>query len=57
MQKPNYELFRLVKFAMKYPGWHSYASSLTRHIKRAEGLGLLEVNRETKQFKLPSPAY
>ena len=57
MQKPNYELFRLVKFAMKYPGWHSYAPSMNRHIKRAESLGLLEVNFECKLFKLPSPAY
>ena len=57
MRKPNSELFRLLRFAIKYPGWHTYAPSMARHIKRAESLGLLEVSVENKQFKLPAPTY
>lgn len=52
MKKPNQELFRILRFAIRFPGWHSYASDVNKHVNRAEALGLLEVNRQTKQFKL-----
>ena len=55
MKKPNQELFRLLRFAIRFPGWHTYASDVRKHVYRAEQLGLLEVSRHTKQFKLLSP--
>lgn len=55
MKAPNTELFRLVRFAIKYPGWHSYDSTMTKHIKRAVELGLLEKSNNSRQFRLPLP--
>lgn len=44
---------RLLKFAIKYKGWHGFGtdSSTVNAIKRLVGLGLLEVN-EFRQFRL-----
>jgi hypothetical protein len=52
MKAPNTELFRLVRFAIQYRGWHSYAPDMRSHLLRAERLGLLEVSKDTKQFRL-----
>jgi len=52
MKKPNQELFRLLRFAIRFPGWHSYDSSVAKHIKRAAALEFLEVDTKTKQFRL-----
>lgn len=51
MKKPNSELFRLLRFAIRFPGWHSYAPDVRRHVKRAVELGLLE-DSGYKQFRL-----
>lgn len=53
MNKPNSELFRLVRFAIRYPnGWHTYSPDARKHIMRAVELDLLDVNTDTKQFRL-----
>jgi len=45
---------RLLRFAISYPGWHTYGKdkSTVGAIKRCAALGLLEVN-EHRQFRLP----
>lgn len=45
---------RVLKFAIKYRGWHSYAKDAvtTRVIYKLSNLELLKVNRETRQFSL-----
>jgi hypothetical protein len=53
MKSPNSELFRLVRFAIQYRGWHSFGPDAREHVLRAAELGLLEVNVRTKQFRLP----
>lgn len=55
MKKPNQELFRIVRFAIKFPGWHTYGSDVRKHVYRAGELGFLDVVRETKQFRLKLP--
>jgi hypothetical protein len=52
MKKPNQELFRIIRFAISYSGWHTYAPDVSKHVYRAERLGFLEVSRKTKQFRL-----
>ena len=51
--KPNYHNFRILRFAIKYKGWHSYAKD--RQTVNAINWGIrndfLEVN-EYRQFKL-----
>lgn len=55
MKKPNQEMYRLIRFAIKYPGWHSYAPDVARHIRRAVELEFLEIDSKTKQFRLKPP--
>jgi hypothetical protein len=55
-KKPNQELFRLLKFAISYPGWHSFDSSMTKHVRRGSTLGFLEIS-DTKQFRLRAPKH
>lgn len=45
---------RLLRFAIAYDGWHSYSSdrNTVRQIDTLARHGLLEVNRQTKQFRL-----
>jgi hypothetical protein len=45
------EQARLLKFAIKYSGWHGYSSDVSRVIYGLVKWGLLEVN-EFKQFRL-----
>jgi hypothetical protein len=54
MKSPNSELFRLVRFAIRYRGWHTFGPDARKHVLRGAELGLLEVNMVTKQFRLPS---
>lgn len=44
---------RLLRFAIAYPGWHSYSSdrNTTRIVRTLVSHGLLEVN-EFRQFRL-----
>ncbi|SRR5260221_14168620 len=55
MKKPNQELFRIVRFAIRFQGWHTYGADVRKHVYRAEQLGFLEVSRGTKQFRLLPP--
>ena len=55
MKKPNSELFRLLRFAIKYPVWHTYDPSCTKHVMRGAKLDFFEVNTKTKQFRLWVP--
>lgn len=53
MNKPNSELFRLLRFAIKYPNsWHVYHTGMRKHIKRGVDLGFFERDIKTKQFRL-----
>jgi len=52
-KKPNSELFRLLRFAIRYPGWHVYQADARPHVQRGEALGLFEMDREKKKFRLP----
>ncbi len=56
MKRPNQELFRILKFAIRFPGWHTYGSDVRKHVYRAEALGFLEVSKGTKQFRLSKPS-
>lgn len=51
------EQARLLRFAIRYPNsWHSYAPSIYPVIRTLEAWGdLIEVNRETKHFRLALP--
>jgi len=55
MKKPNQELFRILRFAIRYSGWHTYGSDVSKHVYRAARLGLLEVNRKERVFQLAQP--
>ena len=55
MRAPNSELFRLVRFAIRFRGWHPFQTDARPHIQRAANLGLLEVDWDTRQFRLPEP--
>lgn len=45
------EQARLLRFAIKYPGWQGYSSDVSRVVYGLVKWGLLEVN-EFKQFRL-----
>lgn len=49
---------RLLQFAIRYPGWHSYGTDpiTVRVVRSLESLGLIETN-EFRQFRLTPPAY
>jgi hypothetical protein len=53
MGKPNAELFRLLRFAIRYPGWHVYQADARPHLKRGEALGLFEIDYVFCKFRLP----
>jgi hypothetical protein len=53
MKKPNAELFRLLRFAIRYPGWHVYQTDARPHVQRGEALGLFEMDRKAQKFRLP----
>lgn len=48
------EARRLLLFAIRHMGWNSYGKDrkTVRAIKTLEDFGFLEVNRETRQFRL-----
>lgn len=48
------EAIRLLKFAIKYPGWQPYGKErkLVAAIGRLEGLGFIEVDRTARKFRL-----
>lgn len=52
MKKSNSELFRLLRFAIKYPGWHTYAQDCRKHVLRGAELEFFDIKPETKQFRL-----
>jgi hypothetical protein len=45
MKKPNAELFRLLRLAIRYPGWHPCGPDATRHMVRGQQLGFFDVER------------
>jgi hypothetical protein len=51
-RKPNSELFRLLRFAIRFPGWHNFDSFARTHLKRGEALGLLEIDYTLDRFRL-----
>jgi len=55
MGRPNAELFRLVRFAIRFPGWHVYQGDARPHIMRGANLGFFEVDTLTKKFRLATP--
>jgi hypothetical protein len=46
-------MLRLLRFALKYEGWHTYGTdqSTVRALESLEALGLIEVN-EYRQFRV-----
>jgi len=52
-KKPNAELFRLLRFAIRYPGWHNFGSDARPHLKRGEALSLFEIDYALNRFRLP----
>lgn len=48
---------RLLRFAITYPGWHSYGKdrSTVSAIAALEHYEFIEVNRKTRQFRLNTP--
>ena len=50
-------MIRLLKFAIRYPGWQSYGKdrNTVNAVNRLAGMGFLEVN-EYRQFRLVRPA-
>jgi hypothetical protein len=52
MKRPNQELFRLLRFAIHYPGWHLFQGDARKHIKRGAELGFFDVNYASKEFRL-----
>jgi hypothetical protein len=50
---------RLLRFAIRYPGWHGYGKdrSTVDAVNGLEYLGLLEISRETRQFRLVPSEY
>ncbi len=55
MNRPNQELFRLLRYAIHYPGWHPFGKDAVKHIKRGSDLGFFDVNYAEKKFRLPTP--
>jgi len=53
----NKKLLNLVKFAVKYTGWQSYAkdSETVQLVCAAANLGILELSDISRQFRLKSP--
>lgn len=49
------EQARLLRFAIRYPGWHSYGRDVQRVVDRLGGLGLLELSTISRQFRLARP--
>lgn len=45
---------RLLKFAMRFPGWHGYGKdrNTVAALRALEYYGLIEVSKETRQFRL-----
>lgn len=48
---------RLLVFALDFPGWHTYGKDRTTvdALRALEGLGLIERNRDTRQFRIRQP--
>jgi hypothetical protein len=55
MKAPNSELFRLLRFAIRYPGWHVYQGDAAPHIMRGANLEFFEVDTGAKRFRLATP--
>ena len=49
-------MIRLLRFALSYPGWHSYGKdrSTTKALSRLCNLDLIEIN-SFRQFRLAQP--
>jgi hypothetical protein len=45
---------RMLRFAIRYDGWHSYGRDVARTARRLAGHGLLEISA-TRQFRLARP--
>jgi len=55
--KPNQEMFRLLRFAIKYQdGWHHFGIQARPHVKRGQELGFFAVDWKKRQFTLATPA-
>jgi len=50
------EQARLLRFAIKYDGWHTYGGDAKRTLSQLEYHGLIEVSEKTKQFRLKKDA-
>lgn len=53
-------MLRLLKFAISYPGWHTLSKhdpAARRAVNRLVGLGILEWNQPTHQFRLTQAKY
>lgn len=48
------EAIRLLKHAIKYPGWQPYGKErkLVAALGRLEGLGFIEVDRKARMYRL-----
>jgi hypothetical protein len=55
MKAPNSELFRLLRFAIRYPGWHPYQGDAAPHVLRGYDLEFFEVDTKAKRFRLATP--
>jgi hypothetical protein len=58
MKAPNSELFRLLRFAIRYPGWHPYQGDAAPHIRRGTNLEFFEVDKRPgrePRFRLATP--
>jgi hypothetical protein len=52
MKAPNSELFRLLRFAIRFRGWSTYQDDARVHVIRGEALGFFEVDRRARRFRL-----
>jgi hypothetical protein len=56
MGKPNAELFRLLRFVIRYPNeWHIFQGDARPHVMRGASLGFFHVDTLTKKFRLATP--
>jgi hypothetical protein len=55
------EQARLLRFALKYPGWHSFAPKYRRTLRTLEAHGLVNITGTqfciAQDYPAPAPAY
>lgn len=57
MRSPNQELFRLLRFAIRYANtWHHFGADARPHVKRGMELGVFAVDWKKREFTLATPA-